>query len=241
MRASITSALLALCVSSVTARSFGGSGKRRHHHRILAFATSSVVSEETLWVIRAASAACSFIGLVAFVDRPQGKLNTVLGGGGVEIRPSNVKGAGMGLFCTNVLRKDTVLGTYPGVVLPLAQNLDKLRQYPACEGYIWRFSDNKFVIDPTNAHGVLEPVCRGGNPSLPGSTLLFQTLLSWMTVPTTLCRINEPPLGQDVNVVTQEDLAARCVTFTLERDVFPGEELFIDYGLSYDRSMYGGG
>ena len=69
----------------------------------------------------------------------------------------------------------------------------------------------------------------------------FQTLLSFMKVPTTLCRINEPPRGKDVNVVTDEDRGARSVTFSLERDVFAGEELFIDYGLSYDRSAYGSG
>ena len=60
-------------------------------------------------------------------------------------------------------------------------------------------------------------------------------------VPTILCRINEPPIGRDVNVVTDEDRDQRQVTFVLERDVFAGEEFFIDYGLSYDRSMYGGG
>ena len=76
---------------------------------------------------------------------------------------------------------------------------------------------------------------------MPLSIPLFQSLLSFMQVPTTLCRINEPPQGRDVNVVTNEDLQARTVTFTLERDVYEGEELFIDYGLSYDRSMYGGG
>ena len=28
-------------------------------------------------------------------------------------------------------------------------------------------------------------------------------------------------------------------TFSLQRDVYEGEELFIDYGVSYDRSRYG--
>ena len=40
--------------------------------------------------------------------------------------------------------------------------------------------------------------------------------------------------------MTDEDLEGRFVTFSLERDVAAGEEFFIDYGLSYDRSMYGG-
>jgi hypothetical protein len=61
----------------------------------------------------------------------------------------------------------------------------------------------------------------------------------WSGVSTALCRINEPPKGKDVNVVTEEDLETRTVTFFLERDVFEGEELHIDYGLTYDRSGYG--
>jgi hypothetical protein len=147
--------------------------------------------------------------------------------------------AGLGVFATTHLPKGTVLGTYPGVLIPLNQwNMGKLRNYPACESYIWRFSDNQFVIDPTNAVGELESYTRGGNSNMPGSNLLFQTLLFWLSVPTTLCRINEPPIGKDVNVITDEDLDRRCVTFLLERDVVPGEELFVDYGLTYDRSMY---
>lgn len=67
----------------------------------------------------------------------------------------------------------------------------------------------------------------------------FNSVLSFVQVPTTLCRINEPPKGRDVNVITSEDRNSRTVTFILERDVYEGEELYIDYGLSYDRSMYG--
>ena len=65
-------------------------------------------------------------------------------------------------------------------------------------------------------------------------------MLSWWKVPTILCRINEPPKGFDVNVVTDEDSQNRSVVFSLERDVYPGEEFYIDYGPSYDRSGYGG-
>ena len=146
----------------------------------------------------------------------------------------------MGLFAKQNLAKGTVLGTYPGVVIPLSQNLEKLRKYPECEAYIWRFSDNAFVIDPTNHEGQVDDICIGGRDGLPGSLWLFSTLFR-MSTPTTLCRINEPPLGKDVNVVTNEDLNGRFVTFSLERNVAAGEELFIDYGLSYDRSMYGKG
>jgi hypothetical protein len=197
--------------------------------------------EETLWAIRIASAIASYVGFVACLDRPRGEL-LLEEDSQIEIRPSTVEGAGLGLFARTFLPRGTVMGTYPGVVIPLRQNLDKLRRYPACEGYIWRFSDNKFVIDPTGPTGVLDPVCRGGNPSLPLSILIHRTLLSpFLSANTALCRINEPPrgMGMDVrNVITNEDLLQRSVTFELERDVFAGEEFFIDYGLSYDRSMY---
>ena len=143
------------------------------------------------------------------------------------------------IFVYLYTNRGTVLGTYPGVVIPLSQNLSKLQKHPECEAYVWRFSDNAFVIDPTNQVGKVDDVCRGGRDGLPGSQWLFSYLFSTMAVPTTLCRINEPPLGKDVNVVTDENLEGRFVTFALERDVEAGEEFFIDYGLSYDRSMYG--
>lgn len=191
-----------------------------------------------LWAIRIASAVTTYFGFVAVADRPRGQL--LLDPKCLEVRESTVPGAGLGVFTTQTLRKNTPIGTYPGVVIPLTQNLEKLRTYPQCEGYIWRFSDNQYVIDPTNQVGEIENFCRGGNPSMFLSPLIFNSLFSFVQVPTTLCRINEPPKGRDVNVITDEDRDDRKVTFILERDVYEGEELFIDYGLSYDRSMYGG-
>ncbi|CAB9526762.1 ATPase family, AAA [Seminavis robusta] len=189
-----------------------------------------------LWAIRATSAVSSYLGLVGYLDRPRGTL-IENAHDYLEVKPSAVEGAGLGLFAKVSLPKKTVLGTYPGVVLPLQQNLAKLQQHPQCEGYIWRFSDNKMVIDPTNSDGILDDMCIGGNPSMPLSVPWHQILN--LQSPTTLCRINEPPLGRDVNVVTDEDRELRQVVFSLERDVFAGEEFFIDYGLSYDRSQYG--
>lgn len=95
------------------------------------------------------------------------------------------------------------------------------------------------MIDPTNSVGVLDAICYGGNSYYPGSMLMWQTLSSIWNVSTALCRINEPPKGYDVNVITIEDRSKRIVTLVLERDVVVGEELYMDYGLTYDRSMYG--
>lgn len=188
------------------------------------------LSETTLWLVRASSAAATYLSFVAVNDRPRGRLECA---DQLVIQPSLVEGAGLGLFARQDLTKGTVLGTYPGTVLPLEQNLPKLRQFPQCEGYIWRFSDNQFVIDPTNAVGILEDYCVGGNPGQSGSRWLFEQVLPFK-VPTTLCRINEPPRGKDVNVVTQENRQRREVVFVVERDIAAGEELYIDYGCTLE-------
>lgn len=189
------------------------------------------------WPLQVASAVGAYVGLVALLDRPRGML--AVGQADVQMAPSQVEGAGLGLYvAAKSLCKGTVLGTYPGVVMPLEQNLKKLYQYPCCEAYIWRFSDSKMLIDPTDAQGKLQDWTYGGNPSTLGSLWICQNVLPFFNQPTTLCRINEPPVGRDVNVRTEEDLAKRCVTFIVERDVYQGEELFIDYGLTYDRSNY---
>jgi hypothetical protein len=172
-------------------------------------------------IIQAAVGACTYFGFVAYCDRPRGELFETR----IQVQASTVPGAGLGLFATEQLPQGTVLGTYPGVVAPLIRHQSKLRDYPACEGYIWRFSDNADVIDPTNAEGVCDELCVGGNPAQFGSLMLFQLLP--MAAPTTLCRINEPPKGRDVNVVTVEDLKKRTVMFQLERTVQAGEEFFI--------------
>jgi hypothetical protein len=214
-------------------------GRNRQIHRTCPTTMAAFV-ERDLWAIRIASASLTYFGFVAYNDRPRGALLIDNPQQSMRVQQSLVPGAGLGLFATKAIPKGTALGTYPGVVIPLQQNLVKLQQYPLCEGYIWRFSDNQFVIDPTDQYGNIQDVCLGGNPSMVLSIPLFTTLLRFVSVPTTLCRINEPPKGRDVNVVTEEDLLTRTVTFLVERDVYEGEELYIDYGLSYDRSMYGG-
>ena len=227
-------ALLGLAASPTCARRGGAFYPSNTRHLRAAFAFQD---ENFLWALRATSALTSYFGLVGYLDRPQGKLMDKADAC-LDVKQSTVPNAGLGLFAKVSLPKDTVLGTYPGRVIPLRQNLDKLAKYPQCEAYVWRFSDNQYVIDPTNTHGILDDMCRGGNPSMPLS-VQWHEILNLQT-PTTLCRINEPPLGKDVNVVIEEDCDNRRVVLALERDVLAGEEFFLDYGLSYDRSRYGG-
>ena len=219
------------------------------------FATESAspsLSPANLWTLRIGSALVTYFGFVAVNDRPRGSLAVPLEAddaqrqGCLRVQPSTVPGAGLGLFVTQDLPRGTVLGTYAGVILPLQQHSasSKLRDHPGCLTYVWRFTDNQFVIDPTTSEdGTLSDFCKGGNPSQPLSVAFFGFLQALGILPktsTALCRINEPPLGRDVNVVTAEDLVERTVTFRLERNVLAGEELHIDYGLTYDRTGYSG-
>jgi hypothetical protein len=208
----------------------------------IAVSDASSINPVAVWSLRIASALVTYGGLVTWLDRPRGRLCVSLSS--IEVRPSSVPNAGLGVWTTQDLPAGTILGTYPGVVVPLQQHTSKLRLYPQCEGYIWRFSDNQYVLDPTNATGDITEMCSGGNPSTPLSLVLWQlwtTIGLFQGVPTTLCRINEPPRGRDVQVITQENLVDRTVTMILERDAMAGEELYMDYGLYYDRSRYGGG
>lgn len=116
----------------------------------------------------------------------------------------------------------------------------KCRQYPQAIGYSWRFTDSKYIIDPTDNNGEIQNVCYGGSSEVPLSNIIFPTLLSFWNVNTALCRINEPPIGAGgCNVSAKENLDKREVIFELIQDVVTGQELYLDYGLDYDRSRYG--
>mmetsp|Transcript_26102 Transcript_26102/g.48058 ORF Transcript_26102/g.48058 Transcript_26102/m.48058 type:complete len:293 (-) Transcript_26102:177-1055(-) len=192
-------------------------------------------------ITASASAILTYLYLLAAFDRPRGYLtipdpqNTLL------IQPSRVPGAGLGLFAACSIPKGTVLGTYAGVLREAQMFYDgKCRQYPQAVGYSWRFTDNKYVIDPTDSQGEIQDVCLGGNTDVPLSNLVFGTLFRFLSVNTALCRINEPPIGAGgCNVSAKENLAKREVVFELIQNVNSGQELYLDYGLDYDRSRYG--
>jgi hypothetical protein len=200
------------------------------------------------------SATISYFSLIVYYDRPRGQLHIDVDEQ-IRVRPSIIiPNGGLGAYCNvPMIPKDTILGTYPGVVIPIQYGSNKLQQYPFCEAYIWRFSDNQYIIDPTNTYGTLDDICYGGNPNMIPSLWFHQTIIPFIIklLPTgtssnnnpfmkstILCRINEPPIGYDVNVYTIENIHDRTVSFITERDIYYNEELFIDYGLNYDRSNY---
>ncbi|KAL7534780.1 hypothetical protein ACHAWF_004950 [Thalassiosira exigua] len=229
-----------------------------------------VIAVDPRVLAASASAALTYLSLVAFFDRPRGYLAISNPQSTLAVQPSRVVNGGLGLFVTRSLPKGTVLGTYPGkylqcklsskytrklnaalsrknlwpgflgVLRPAQTFYDgKCRQYPQAVGYSWRFTDSKFVIDPTDDQGKISDVCIGGSTEVPMSNAIFGTLFRFLQVDTMLCRINEPPIGAGgCSVSARENLDRREVVFELIQDVYSGQELYLDYGLDYDRSGY---
>ena len=76
----------------------------------------------------------------------------------------------------------------------------------AAQSYFFSVDEDQ-VLDPTTPFGDLE------------DTMKFLGVIS---VSTLIARINEPPLGGDVNLCTE--IVANGVIVTAERDIFPGGE-----------------
>eukprot|EP00986_Skeletonema_menzelii_P001354 scaffold366_cov153-Skeletonema_menzelii.AAC.16 len=197
---------------------------------------STILSPQA--IAASASISLTYLSLLLAFDRPRGRLTIPDAANSLVINQSRVPNAGLGLFLSKSYPEGTVLGTYPGVLRPAEQFYStKCRMYPQAVGYSWRFTDSKYVLDPTDDEGNIDMYCYGGGDTL--SNMAFKTILSFMRVGTELTRINEPPIGAGgCNVSARENLERREVVFTLCRNVVAGEELFLDYGLDYDRSNY---
>eukprot|EP01023_Acetabularia_acetabulum_P065283 TRINITY_DN8625_c1_g1_i4.p3 TRINITY_DN8625_c1_g1~~TRINITY_DN8625_c1_g1_i4.p3 ORF type:complete len:123 (-),score=18.25 TRINITY_DN8625_c1_g1_i4:677-1045(-) len=107
----------------------------------------------------------------------------------------------------------------------VVQELDaKSQRCPRVKGYIF-VMDNNMILDPTDMSG--EP---SDKPS-PG--------LPWWPVDPCMAFLNEPPRGaKGTNVVIEVGQNAGEVLFVTTRDIYKYEELFVDYGLYYDRTSY---
>eukprot|EP00557_Chaetoceros_sp_GSL56_P012658 CAMPEP_0176478492 /NCGR_PEP_ID=MMETSP0200_2-20121128/1215_1 /TAXON_ID=947934 /ORGANISM="Chaetoceros sp., Strain GSL56" /LENGTH=252 /DNA_ID=CAMNT_0017874433 /DNA_START=11 /DNA_END=765 /DNA_ORIENTATION=+ len=187
-------------------------------------------------IAQLASGMLTALGLVGYFDRPRGRLDVEHAA--VQTKESTIEGAALGLFAAKSMPEGTVLGTYPGVLRPAHEYMQKYEQFPQAGIYAWRFSDSQYFLDPTDKNGVVRDFCYGGS-NFPLSYFLHEHVFQFK-VPTMLSRINEPPIGRGgCNVRSEENLKTREVVFSLSRDVCEGEEFFMDYGLTYDRSTYG--
>lgn len=205
-----------------------------HKHATTAFSLN--LTPSTGLLLQSASVMVTYTALVSYFDRPRGKL--FVDPSFLETKQSTVDGGGLGLFATKYMPEGTILGTYPGVLRPAHKYRQKYDKFPGCSSYVWRFTDNLQFVDPTDANGNLNICCQGGTDDFPFSYIIHRAI-GWK-IPTMLARINEPPIGAGgCNVRSEENLDTREVVFSLSQSVSAGQELFMDYGLTYDRSAYG--
>ena len=138
-----------------------------------------------------------------------------------QVRESAVHGKGV--FAKAPIAEETVLGAYPGRVRTPSEVLSKVQRAPGTKDYVFR-TCHGWYLDPTDAAGV---VSAQPQPGLP-----------WFGVDPTLAFVNEPRVTDSVNVTILDEVGMKEVRFVAACDIAPSQELFIDYGQSYDRSSY---
>ena len=170
----------------------------------------------------------AIVGAVrVFEYRPRGYLNPEAR---LLVGRSRVPNAGRGVFAAAALPAGQILGAYPGRIRFMGEYYRKLQRVPETSTYCWQMQDGQRVLDPTDAKGQLcEPL----------TLVEGLALVEAGSVDTTLALINEPPPSSDVNVETHEQ--GDEVLFVTRRECAEGEELYLDYGQTYDRSFYGKG
>lgn len=160
------------------------------------------------------------VSYITWERRPKGAANDDL----LSVRKSTVPKSNLGVFATKTIPAGTVIGEYPGYLINVNDTLYKKKDDKAralAQKYMWAITED-VVLDPTNKFGILD--------------LELSYLFGMFKVPTTIARINEPPPGKDCNVAT--NVVGAQVIVTADRDIFSDEELFMDYGRSYDRTDY---
>ena len=133
--------------------------------------------------------------------------------------------AGYGVFARRQIPQGTVVGEYPGLPRRGKAMLAKAYSAPQCKQYVFQLSPELW-LDPTDNNG------------LPSTTL--HTFLPFLRTDVSLAFVNEPPVGQDVNVEFSYNAgnSAAEVCFVTTQNIEQGQELFIDYGNIYNRSSY---
>ena len=105
----------------------------------------------------------------------------------------------------------------------------KCQHAPLARYYCFRNKNGRF-LDPTDWSGYPSP-----SPS--------PSTLPWLfPVDVSLAFVNEPPMGSAVGVaVSVEDDGGdeEGLLFVASDDIRQDQEIFVDYGLEYDRSGYG--
>jgi hypothetical protein len=163
------------------------------------------------------------VSYAAYTFRPRGSSHRAL-----AVSSSTIPQAGKGVFATEPIARGTVLGSYPGVPRSDEEMAAKALVVPTSRFYCFSVRPD-LILDPTGMDG------------LPSSRPVPMHMWWPFEVDCTLSYVNEPGIGgKGVNVVVEDDQSDARVglCFVADRDIDAGEELFIDYGVSYDRSGY---
>ena len=147
----------------------------------------------------------------------------VLGAYCLQVAESQV--AGHGVFARCYIPQGTVVGAYPGLPRKGRAMLAKAYSAPQCKQYVFQLSP-KLWLDPTDDSG------------LPSTRLT--AFLPFLRTDVSLAFVNEPPVGEDVNVEFSYDSGSTAaeVCFVTTQNIEAGQELFIDYGSVYNRNSY---
>ena len=129
-----------------------------------------------------------------------------------------------GVFAKADIPAGTILGSYPGRRRTSSEVLQKAQYAPETRQYVFHLKDAMY-LDPTDQHG------RPSKQPSPG--------LPWFSIDPSMAYVNEPTTGSSVNVEFADGLDGDVV-FLAACDVRKGNELYIDYGKTYDRSSYRG-
>jgi hypothetical protein len=156
----------------------------------------------------------------AWPTRPRGWSRTDL----IEVRDSSVQGKG--IFAKENIPENTILGAYPGRPRSSSEMLTKCQTAPLARYYCFR-NKNGYFLDPTDWTGA---PCTVPVPGLP-----------WFSIDCSLSFANEPPKNSTgVNVTVEDDPKdEEGLVFVSICNIPAGAEIFVDYGLDYDRSSYG--
>eukprot|EP00798_Chlamydomonas_sp_ICE-L_P024179 gene24179-9769_t len=166
-----------------------------------------------------AFAAFAALAVVSYTNRPKGWARTDI----LSVQDSGI--AGLGLFAKQPIPGGTVLGAYPGRPRSAVEMTAKAETAPLARQYVFRTDDGRY-LDPTDIEGKPCPRPAPG-PMWPADINIA------------LAYANEPPVGSaGPNASLEDGETPLDILFVASRDIVEGEEIFIDYGKSYDRGGY---
>jgi hypothetical protein len=184
-------------------------------------AVTTPPTESLVYALELAASGVAAYAAAVWPDRPRGWVRKDL----IEVRESAI--AGLGVYAIADIPAGTIIGAYCGRLRSPAQMVAKCVAAPTAKNYCFK-NGAGLVLDPTDESGEPSKWPQPGPP--------------WpVPVDPTLCRVNEPLQASGGPSVSVEDDPGDPggLVFVTAREIVAGEEVFVDYGMDYDRSGYG--